>query len=478
MSMAVAHIGGAIPANIEAEQALLGELLMNGRALGSVSGFLDPHHFGEEVHAEIYAVMTEMAKLGKPISPITVRDYLNPDQKVGEISLWQYLVQLAGGALGVGHVTGLGQAVRDMAMRRGLSSIGHGMAAWARNAKPGDAPSIQIADAEARLHALAADLARSDQPDEHDNYDALSDRIAERAASGGGIAGTACGIAGIDNRIGGFEPGDLVLIAARPGMGKTALAVAMARRAAAGGVGCGFDSIEMNRDQIRYRLISEQCDTFGAKVAYSSIRRGRLNENELWAIREAGRRLSELPLALITAGNRLADVPGHIRAARRFCADRGTELKLFFVDYLALLRPSDRYAGSRVNEVGEISAALKEHARREGVAMIALHQLNRSVETRDDKRPGLSDLRDSGSLEQDADVVSFVYREHYYLDKAGASLPKAAAGDDRDDETRRVEMLIDAEHRMELIVAKHRQGPPGTVRLWCDMATNVVRDEG
>lgn len=471
------HIRPDDPTNVEAEQQLLGAVMHNNDVLADVAGFLEARHFSEPVHAEIYRIMGEMLQAGRPVTPVTIADFL-PDMKVGELPLIRYVVNLFGETVGPIGAPGFARAIHENAIKRELREIADGISGWARKARPGESPAVQIADAEARLFNLAAEAARGERGADDDGYDGLLGRIAERRDSGGRLAGAPTGIATIDRFLGGFEPGDLALIAGRPGMGKTALATSIARSAARSGTGVGFDSIEMTRDQIRYRLLTDECEAHGVQIAYANIRKGRINEEEFASLRAAAARLGRLPLHIITAGNRLADIPGHIRTARKAVEKKGGTLKMFIVDYLQLLKASDRYAGQRVNEVGEISSALKDMARKEEVAILALSQLSRAVEGRDDKRPGKSDLRDSGNLEQDADIVMFCYREHYYLDKDTHRIPKPDGPDDqRSDDQRRFDALDRLKNEMEVIVDKQRQGPTGTLKLWCDMATNAVRDK-
>lgn len=473
------HIKPNDPVNIEAEQQFLGAALLNNDVLGDVAGFLEDRHFSEPIHAELYRIMGEMLRVGRPVSPVTIADFLPADFRIGEVGLPLYIARLAGETVGPLSAHSFARVIHDDAVRRDLIGIGDGMAAWARKARPGESPALQIADAEARLFDLSAEAGRSERGADDDTMDSLMADIETRALAGGGSAGARCGITAIDRRLGGFLPGQLILIGGRPGMGKSMLSIAMAQSAARAGVGVGFDTIEMTRDEVRVRLLADETEETDYPVPYERIAAADFRLGEIEAVRDAAARVKRLPLHLISAGNRLSDIPGHIRSARRVLAKRGVELGFYVIDYLGLLRGGDRYAGDRVNELGEISRTLKEIARREAVPIIAMHQLNRGVESqaRDDKRPGLADLRGSGDLEQDADIVCFVYREHYYLSQPGARVPKAEDGDTRSDQERRTALAVDCQNKMELIIAKRRQGRTGVIRLWCNMATNAVRDE-
>lgn len=478
MNARLAHIRADAPANIDVEQEVLGAALINNDVIAAAS-FLQPEHFSEPLHGDTWRVIAEMVNLGRPATPVTIIDFLPKDLPVGDRTFGQYIAHLAASATGPANAVMYARGVHDHFIRRGLIEVADGISAWARKARPEEPPSMQIADAEARLFGLSAEAARVERGADDDTIDALMADIEARAAKGGGTAGARCGIRSIDNRFGGFLPGQLILIGGRPGMGKSAFGISMARSAARAGTGVGFDSIEMTRPEVRVRLLADTTEDLGYPVPYERITSAEFRDGELSAVRRAADVVRDLPLHIITAGNRLADIPGHIRSARKALAKHGAELGIYVVDYLGLLRGGDRYAGDRVNELGEISRTLKEVARREEVPIIALHQLNRGVESyaREDKRPGLADLRGSGDLEQDADVVCFVYREHYYLSQPGARVPKAEDGDTRSDQERRTALAADCQNKMDLIIAKRRQGRKGVIHLWTNMATNAVRDE-
>ena len=245
------------------------------------------------------------------------------------------------------------------------------------------------------------------------------------------------------------------------------LGACLARNVANSGGGVGFDSHEMTERQVRARLLSDQCERLGSRVPYSAIDRGLIGMNDVDVLKAAAEIIDQMPLIIFDRGNRLDEIPAKIKTARRMLARTGRELVLWIEDYLGLLSPTERYRGNRVAEIGEISAALKHIAMQEGVPILALHQLSRAVEGRKDKRPILSDLRESGSIEQDADTVIFVYREAYYHQRPGYS-------DDSDSE--RQAAFVRTQHLLEAIVAKARHGPIGTAELWCDTALNAVRD--
>lgn len=450
--------------NVEAEQGVLGSVLLNNRTLGALS-FLKPEHFSEPVHAAIYTAVVARRTAGEMASVLTIVSDL-PAFTVGDMGPSAYLAHLAASSWTVTEtIASTAREIVALAVKRRLHGLGEGLQTAA--AAPGMKASELIGSTEIELVRLADEIGRLNPQREIDGADVLTE-IRDRMESGRHYKGVECGLAAIDNRLGGFAPGELIVVAGRPGMGKTAFGLSLARRAAHVGVGVGFDTVEMTKTALWHRLLSDEA-LVDETIAYKEIGRGRLTAAQFETIWRANDRLEELPLVVIDRGNKLSDVAGHIRHARKALEKRGKTLSLFVVDYLGLLQPSDRYAGQRVNEVGEISSTLKSLAKREGLAIIALHQLNRANESRsEDHRPRLSDLRDSGNLEQDADVVMFVYRDAYYIERPGyrtfASEGEKSAA------------LLDCTMKMEVVIAKQRQGEIATETLWCDMSTNSVRD--
>lgn len=248
----------------------------------------------------------------------------------------------------------------------------------------------------------------------------------------------------------------------------SALALNIARSAAGRGDGVVFDSLEMTQPQVRSRLLADHLERQGHRLSYTAIDRRLIQPGDVLPLRAAADSLEAMPLVIFDRGNRLDEIPGKIKEGRRRLARVGRELQLYVLDYLGLVRPTDRYRGDRVREVGEMSAALKTMAKQERLPFLVLQQLSRANEARKDKRPTLSDLRDSGSLEQDGDAVLFVYREAYYHERPGYT---------DETEAERDAALDRLGHEMEIIVAKQRQGPVGTVKVWCDVALNAVRDQ-
>ncbi len=454
------------PQNVEAEQALLGAVLVNNEAFYRVSDFLEPGHFFEPVHRMIFEVTGQIIRSNKTATPVTLKTFVPADMEIGDIDLAQYLARLAASATTVINAEDYGRTIYDLATRRALIGIGEDMVNVAYDASVEQPPNVQIEDTEKRLFELA----------ERGHYDtgfhafetSLVNAIDMASAAykrDGHLSGMATGLIDLDRLMGGLQPSDLIIVAGRPGMGKTSLAtnvafnVARAWRGEVQGDGTtktvdggivGFFSLEMSSEQLATRIISEQSGVSSAK-----IRRGRIDEAEFARIVEASRDMQKAPLYIDqTGGLSIAQLAAR---ARRLKRQRG--LDLLIVDYIQLLQGSSRRGSeSRVQEVTEITNRLKALAKELDVPIVAVSQLSRQVESRDDKRPLLSDLRESGSIEQDADVVLFVYREEYYLKN------KEPTPGTMEYETWQAEM--DRVHGIaEVIIGKQRHGPTGTIRL-------------
>ncbi len=454
------------PNNIEAEQALLGAILVNNDAFYRVSDFLKPSHFYEPLHRRIFEVAAELIRMGKIATPITLKTFLPADEKLGDITVAHYLVRLAAEAVTVINAMDYGRAIYDLATRRALITVGEDMVNIAYDAPVDMSPRDQIEDAERRLFELA-ETGRYDGGFESFN-DAVKTAVDMANAAymrDGHLSGVASGFRDLDKRMGGLQPSDLIIIAGRPGMGKTSLATNMAFhianayepapqadgtfKAASGGV-VGFFSLEMSSEQLATRIISEQTE-----IPSSKIRRGEINEAQFDLLVGCAQTMQKLPLFIdATGGISIAQLAAR---ARRLKRQRG--LDVIVIDYVQLMQGSSaKSSQNRVQEITEITTGLKALAKELGVPIIALSQLSRQVESRDDKRPQLSDLRESGSIEQDADVVLFVYREEYYLrnkePKPGTDEYIKWEGD-----------MNDARGKAEIIIAKQRHGPTGTVPL-------------
>jgi replicative DNA helicase len=460
------------PHNIEAEQALLGAILVNNEAFYRVSDFLEPVHFFEPIHQQIYQLARDLIRAGKLATPVTLKTFLDASVDIGGLTVGQYLARLAAEATTIINAEDYGRTVYDLSVRRALIQVGEDMVNVAFDAPVDFSPRDQIEDAERRLYELA----------ETGRYDGGFQRFAQALTTAidmaahafqrdGKLSGIATGLDDLDRRMGGLQQSDLVILAGRPGMGKTALATNIGYNIAKawqgeikpdghtstvnGGI-VGFFSLEMSAEQLATRIIAEQ-----TSIPSNQIRRGGISESDFEKIKDYSIELQNIPLYVDETGG--LSVAQLAARARRLKRQRG--LDLVVIDYLQLLQGSTRRSQeNRVQEITEITTKLKALAKELNVPILALSQLSRQVESRDDKRPQLSDLRESGSIEQDADVVLFVYREEYYhqMRKPLESNREKFA-----------EWLAEADKvhgKAEVIIGKQRHGPTGTVELQFDAA--------
>ena len=465
----------APPHNIEAEQALLGAILVNNAAFHRVAEFLLPEHFAEGVHGRIFSAIAKLIERGQIANPVTLKNLFDQDGALAEIGGAQYLARLATSVVTIINAEDYGRTIHDLFLRRQLIGIGEETVNEAYTYDLERAAATQIEQAEKKLF----DLAMTGQYE--GGFRAFNQALisaitmAETAFKRSGkTTGVSTGFTDLDDLLGGLHPSDLVILAGRPSMGKTALATNMGfnaakayrpTRAADGsvtsedGAVIGFFSLEMSAEQLATRVLSEE-----SGVGSDRIRRGEVSHEDFGRFVQASQKLASVPLfiddtpALTIAGLRTR--------ARRLKRQQG--LGLIIVDYLQLLRGSGegRGAENRVQEISEITRGLKALAKELDVPVLALSQLSRAVEQREDKRPMLADLRESGSIEQDADVVMFVYREEYYLSR-GEPTRRPEESDDKFNEryTRWQERLEEVHGTAEVIIAKQRHGPIGKVTL-------------
>jgi replicative DNA helicase len=453
------------PHNIEAEQSLLGAILVNNDAFYRVSDFLEPKHFFEPLHQTIYETSSSLIRMGKVATPVTLKTFLPADADIGGMTIGQYLARLAAEATTIINAQDYGRTIYDLSLRRDLIHIGEDMVNVAFDAPVDFAPRAQIEDAERKLYELA----------ESGRYDggfqrfsqALTvavDMAAKAFQRDGKLSGISTGLRDLDTKMGGLQHSDLIILAGRPGMGKTSLATNIAynvakayqgelqpdgtMKATNGGV-VGFFSCEMSGEQLATRIIAERTG-----IPSSNIRRGGITEGDFDKIRDYSIELQSLPFYVDETGG--LSIAQLMARSRRLKRQKG--LDLIVVDYIQLLQGSSKRSDSRVQEITEITTSLKALAKELNVPIIALSQLSRQVESRDDKRPQLSDLRESGSIEQDADVVMFVYREEYYL---GNKEPRPGTPEH---EKWQIDMGL-AHGKAEVIIGKQRHGPTGTVDL-------------
>ena len=456
------------PANLEIEMALLGAILVDNLILEQVGDFLEAEHFFDASHGRIYDAIQRVTERGGQASPATLRDHFQQQNRLADVGGPRYLAELAASAIGVIDAVSFGQAIQDLHLRRALISIGGEVVNEAYDSDLELTAAGRIEKAEHRLFELATTGAEQTgfQPFVRSLDSAI--RMAEEAfRNEGEVVGVATGFRDLDRMLGGLQRSDLVVLAGRPGMGKTALATNIAFNAGRArrreedekgvlqeidGHTVAFFSLEMSAEQLALRILGEQ-----AQVSSDEIRRGRISHDQFQEVLDASKTLENLKLFI-------DDTPAigvsQLRTrARRLLRSQG-RLDLIVVDYIQLMQPgAGRRPENRVQEVSEITRGLKTVAKELDLPILALSQLSRAVEQREDKRPQLADLRESGSIEQDADVVMFIYREDYYL---GRKEPPEGTDKHQEwqDEMERVHNLAD------VIIAKQRHGPTGKIELY------------
>jgi replicative DNA helicase len=456
-----------MPHNQEAEQALLGALLVNNNGLEKVSEFLRAEHFFVPVHGRIYQSIFTFFERGLNATPVTLKGYFENDEDLASMGGAAYLAELASFVVSVVNVEDYGRTVFEHHLRRQIIALGETLVGDAFQHSLDNPASRQIELAESKLYELAqfGDFKGGFTKLEQSILAAI--QTAKKAKeSDSHVTGVTTGLIDLDKQLGGLHPSDLIILAGRPSMGKTALATNIAFNAARRhyetegkeGAVVGFFSLEMSSEQLATRMLADVVQIPGDK-----IRKGQIRNEDFRKFAEASNLLSNLPLYI-------DDTPAlsiaHVRArARRMKRQHG--LGMIVIDYLQLLGGSSRRSEeNRVQEVSEISRGLKTLAKELQVPVLALSQLSRQVEQRENKRPQLSDLRESGSIEQDADVVMFVYREEYYLarEKPGQN---ANEKQERFNEraTNWEQRLEYVRNVAECIIGKQRHGPIGTVPL-------------
>ena len=454
------------PHNLDAEQALLGAILVNNEACDRVTTFLTADHFFEPVHARIFEAASSLIRMGKLATPVTLKSYFENDATLKEIGGPAYLARLAASATTIINAEEYGRTIHELAQRRKLIGIGTDIVNEAFDSDVENSAKAMIEKAETTLYSLAeVDKFGKGFQNFGRALTAAIDNAAAAFQRDGHLSGISTGLRDLDEKLGGLQASDLLILAGRPAMGKSALATNIGYHVAKtyeaeyqpdgslkvlnGGVVALF-SLEMSSEQLATRIIAEQ-----STIPSERIRRGKITAEEFDRLVEVSQELQSLPLYIDdTGGLSIAQLAAR---ARRMKRQRG--LGLIIVDYLQLLAGSARKAAEgRVQEVSEITVGLKALAKELNVPIIALSQLSRQVEARDDKRPQLSDLRESGSIEQDADVVMFVYREEYYLSKKEPH-PGTPEYLKWQEEAAR------AHGRAEVIIGKQRHGPTGIVEL-------------
>ncbi|TXC73993.1 replicative DNA helicase [Sphingorhabdus soli] len=462
-----------LPHNIEAEAALIGAILIDNRVAEDLPVPLNAVHFFEPLHGRIFTQLMTLLDRNMTVTPVTLKPFFEADEAMKAVGGTGYLAQLTGSGAGLIGARDFAQQIFDLALLRELVSVGRQLVSDAMDTSESVDPRGQIEEAESALYRVSGGDMELGKVKSFAQATTEAVKIAERALnSGGHLSGITTGLTSINQKIGGLHGSDLLILAGRPGMGKTALATNIAFNAAQRfrrdeddgierdknmGAKVAFFSLEMSADQLATRILAEQSGISG-----EALRMGKISRDDFQSLSRASQDLQTLPLFI-------DDTPALTIAALRTRArrlSRRHDIGLIVVDYLQLLQGSGKANDNRVNEISEISRGLKTLAKELGVPVLALSQLSRAVEQREDKRPQLSDLRESGSIEQDADIVLFVFREDYYV---AAREPKRPIDSD--------DVKVHADHEAwalemervfglaELIVAKQRHGSTGKVKM-------------
>jgi replicative DNA helicase len=456
------------PVNYEAEQALLGAVLANNLVFDRVNEFLRPEHFADALHGRVYEAIGKLIERGQIANPVTLKNLFDQDGALSEIGGASYLVQLAQAVVTVINAEDYGRQVHDLYLRRQLIDLGEQVVNDAFFHDPDSSANQQIELAETKLFNLAESGQTEGGPRAFKDVVHSALQMAEMAFKRDThITGVTTGLKDLDRKLGGLQPSDLVILAGRPSMGKTALATNIGFNAAEAvkdtetgeRYKVAFFSLEMSSEQLAMRVMAEK-----SGISSDRIRRGDVRGDEEFV------RIVEAANAMSSVGFFIDDspaltIPALRTRARRLKRQQG--LDLIVVDYLQLMRSTHaKGAENRVQEISEITRGLKAVAKELNVPVLALSQLSRAVEMRDDKRPQLSDLRESGSIEQDADVVMFVYREQYYHERAEPKQRADEADDKFHDRMSRWQKRAEEVHNVaDVIIAKQRHGPIGNVSL-------------
>ena len=444
------------PSNIEAEQALLGSILVNNDIIDEVSTIINPTSFYDPAHTKIYEVIETLNNKGMIANPITLKNYFEKDNMLNEVGGTEYLVKLTRFSGSTKQAIDYAKVIHEMYLRRELFLISNNLSSETLNSNEQNAEKI-IENTERSLFDLAE---RGSFSQSFLKFNQALDQTIEMATqamkSDQGIVGVPTGLTDLDEKLGGLHKSDLVILAGRPGMGKTALATNIAYHAAQNLMtkqeksSIAFFSLEMSSEQLSTRILSEQ-----ARIKSDDIRRGKVTEEEINRYIETSRNIYNLPLFIDeTPAITIATLSNRARRIKRLFG-----VSLIVVDYIQLMRGTVSNKGdNRVQEVSEITQGLKALAKELKVPVLALSQLSRAVESRDDKKPQLSDLRESGSIEQDADVVMFVYREAYYLEN---KQPKLGSIEHAEWQSK----MNDVNGLADIILGKQRHGPTGVVKV-------------
>jgi replicative DNA helicase len=445
-----------MPSNLEAEQALIGSVLVNNDIIDEISTIINSLKFFDPFHRKIYETIENLNSKGMIANPITLKNYFENDNSLSDVGGVDYLIKLTRFSSSSKQAIDYAKLIHEMYVKRELISISDNISGDSQDDTLDKTGENIIEEAEQSLYQLAE---RGNFSQSYIKFNQALDQTIEMATlamkSDQGIVGVPTGLTDLDEKLGGLHKSDLVIIAGRPSMGKTALATNIAYYAAKKiydnneKTSVAFFSLEMSSEQLSTRILSEQ-----ARIQSNDIRRGKATEEQLNRYIETSRNIYDLPLFIDeTPAITISALSNRARRLKRLFG-----ISLIVVDYIQLMRTSSKRYDGRVQEISEITQGLKALAKELSVPILALSQLSRAVEQRDDKIPQLSDLRESGSIEQDADVVMFVYREQYYLER---KQPKLGSIEHAEWQSK----MNDINGLADIIIGKQRHGPTGNIKV-------------
>ena len=456
-----------LPKNIEAEQTILGSILENNELFDEITDEINEDHFHDAIHQKIYKIISNLISKGLLANPITIKNFFNNNQELIEIGGLEYLLKLTKVSTTKNQIKHYSKLLSDLYIRRQLIKISEETLEESKNKELEISGTNILENTERKLFKIAerGEFQRSFVTFK----DALKETIDMATAAyknDQGIVGVPSGLTDLDDRLGGLHKQDLIIIAGRPSMGKTALATNIAFNAAENiqkkdkKTSVAFFSLEMSSEQLSTRILSEQ-----SRIKSNDIRRGKINQEDFEKFIEASKNLENLPLHIDDTP--AITISALSNRARRLKRKQG--LDLIVIDYIQLMKSSGYKNEGRVLEIGQITQGLKALAKELNVPVLALSQLSRQVEQRDDKKPQLADLRESGSIEQDADVVMFVFREQYYLEKQEPKLGTS-------EHVEWQEKMNQVHNQAEIIIGKQRHGPTGLIKLEFESAFTKFKD--
>lgn len=470
MKPVVDPLAGVPLHSIEIEQGLLGALMLHNVDFDVVAGKLQPEHFFEPLHQVIFAEIARKIGLGEPATPLTIRGALPAEMDIAGLTPNQYLARLASNSVVTHNVPAFADNIVQLSIARTHVLNARDLVDGCLGGVPIDEALRAFHDtSEATRNGYLGPGLRDTSSTIMDTMKTTIERLGAAIRNEPTALGMPTKILELDRIIGGLARGTLVVMAGRPGMGKSSVMVSLARQMAVAGYGMGIQSLEMDKNSIGVRMLTDHIYDPAHVIQYNALIRGGVTEEEGHRLASESYGLHDLPIEFDFATSMtVAEVAGSARRMASKLELRGKTLDVLWIDYLKFIKATSRYMGQKHYEIGEITAALKGLSRILNCCIVLFHQLNREVEKTGDRRPGMEHLRESGDVEQDADLIVLLFREAYYIDRSG----------DLAKEEKKAEAalkLADLQFDLDMIVAKQRMGPAADAKVFCDVRTSSVR---